>query len=118
MFVTQIEPRKILVPLGELYGDYEKMLLPFDIITWIAICLTISMSVATIIVVKLRPKEIQSHFWLQQLIATDELHLNSFERHSAYFFDLECAQNVFSCFHDVELDFQVISSNYTIEKLI
>jgi hypothetical protein len=25
---------------------------------------------------------------------------------------------VFSCFHDVELDFQVISSNYTIEKLI
>jgi hypothetical protein len=59
MFMIHSESRKILVPPGELYGDYEKMLLPFETITWIAIGLTISISVATIIVLKLRPKEIQ-----------------------------------------------------------
>jgi hypothetical protein len=59
MFVMHIESRKILVPPGELYSDYEKMILPFETITWIAICLTISISVATIFVLKLRPKELQ-----------------------------------------------------------
>jgi hypothetical protein len=59
MFVMQIEMRKILVPPGELYSDYEKMLLPFQTITWIAIFLTIAISITTIIVLKLRSKELQ-----------------------------------------------------------
>jgi hypothetical protein len=30
MFVTEIQPLKIFIPPGEVYGDYEKMFLPFD----------------------------------------------------------------------------------------
>jgi hypothetical protein len=52
MYAIRIEPRKIYIPPGKLYGDYEKMLLPFDTFTWIAVVLTISPSVAFILVVK------------------------------------------------------------------
>jgi hypothetical protein len=51
-YVILIQPLKIFVPQGELYGDYEKMFLPFDDSTWIAIGLTIIVSSLAIQVIK------------------------------------------------------------------
>jgi hypothetical protein len=58
-YVADIQPRKIYIPPGELYGDFEKMLLPFDTPTWIAIVSLILMGIVTILVIKLKPQEIQ-----------------------------------------------------------
>jgi hypothetical protein len=58
-YVTDMYPRKIYIPPGEVYGDYEKMLLPFDTSTWIAIVLTIGMSILTIVAIKMKPVKIQ-----------------------------------------------------------
>jgi hypothetical protein len=59
-YVTEMHPRKIYIPPGEVYGDYEKMLLPFDTSTWIAIVLTTVVSIVTILVIKLKPVIIQN----------------------------------------------------------
>jgi hypothetical protein len=58
-YVIDIEYRKIVIPPGELYGDYEKMFLPFDDSIWIAIALTVTMAILMILVVKLSPLKIQ-----------------------------------------------------------
>jgi hypothetical protein len=58
-YVSDIQPRKIYIPPGELYGDFEKMLLPFDTPTWIAIVLLILMGIVSILIIKLKPPEIQ-----------------------------------------------------------
>jgi hypothetical protein len=58
-YVFHIESRKIVIPPGELYGDYEKMFFPFDNATWVAIGVTIFLAIFTILVVKLRPLKIQ-----------------------------------------------------------
>jgi hypothetical protein len=58
-FFTGFEQRKIYIPPGEVYGDFEKMLLPFDDFTWVAIALLITFTVSMILVVKLKPIEIQ-----------------------------------------------------------
>jgi hypothetical protein len=60
VYVTDIEPRKIFIPPGELYGEYEKMLLPFDNPTWIALAVTILVSILMILAIKLLPLEIQN----------------------------------------------------------
>jgi hypothetical protein len=59
-FIVEMNPRKIYIPPGELYGDYEKMLLPFDRFTWIAIAMTTLVSILTILAIKLKPPEIQN----------------------------------------------------------
>jgi hypothetical protein len=51
-FVFHVEPMRIFIPPGELYGDYEKMFLPFDTPTWIAIAVTIFVSSLAILVIK------------------------------------------------------------------
>jgi hypothetical protein len=51
-FVVVIDTLKIFIPPGELYGEYEKMFLPFDASTWIAIGLIIFVSSLAILVVK------------------------------------------------------------------
>jgi hypothetical protein len=51
-YVFHGEAQKIYIPPGELYGDYEKMFLPFDISTWIAIGLTIFGSSSAILFIK------------------------------------------------------------------
>jgi hypothetical protein len=56
----EIEQRKIFIPPGELYGDYEKMFLPFDTSAWIAIGVTILLSVSTTIVIKWKLPKIQT----------------------------------------------------------
>jgi hypothetical protein len=55
LYTTHIEATRIYIPPGEVYGDYEKMLLPFDTPTWIAIALMIIVSVLTILAIKLKP---------------------------------------------------------------
>jgi hypothetical protein len=40
---------RIFIPLGEIYGSYEKMLLPFDTFTWVCIALTIFVSFCAIV---------------------------------------------------------------------
>jgi hypothetical protein len=52
MKFMHFEQNKIFIPPGELYGDYEKMLLPFDTLTWIGIVLTIFCGVVVIVVIK------------------------------------------------------------------
>jgi hypothetical protein len=47
-YVIDISIRSIYIPPGELYGDYEKMLLPFDVGSWIGISLTVLFVVAAI----------------------------------------------------------------------
>jgi hypothetical protein len=54
-----MEQRTIYIPPGELYGDYEKMLLPFDTASWVAIVLLIVFTISSILAVKLKPVEIQ-----------------------------------------------------------
>jgi hypothetical protein len=54
MTFMHFEQSKIFIPPGELYGDYEKMLLPFDTLTWIGIVLTIVGGVVAILVIKYR----------------------------------------------------------------
>jgi hypothetical protein len=51
-FVVHVEPMRIFIPPGELYGDYEKMFLPFDTPTWIAIAVTIFVSSLAIPIIK------------------------------------------------------------------
>jgi hypothetical protein len=51
-FIMHTIPRKIYIPPGELYGEYEKMVLPFDTFTWIGIILTIFLSVGGILMIK------------------------------------------------------------------
>jgi hypothetical protein len=51
---------KIYIPPVELYSEYEKMLLPFDTPTWIAIALTIVISILAILAIKLMPRLIQN----------------------------------------------------------
>jgi hypothetical protein len=58
-YVLNIESRKILIPPGEVYGDFEKMFLPFDDPTWIAIAVTVTVAILSILVVKLTPLKIQ-----------------------------------------------------------
>jgi hypothetical protein len=52
MTFMHFEQSKIFIPPGELYGDYEKMLLPFDNLTWIGIVLTIFGGVVVIVLIK------------------------------------------------------------------
>jgi hypothetical protein len=59
-YVIDIEPRKIYIPPGELYGDIEKMFLPFDTSTWIAIAVLIATCTLSILIIKLMPQEIQN----------------------------------------------------------
>jgi hypothetical protein len=58
-YVFNIEYQKILIPPGEVYGGYEKMFLPFENATWLAMALTVTTAILTILVVKLRPLKIQ-----------------------------------------------------------
>jgi hypothetical protein len=58
-YVIDIQPRKIYIPPGELYGDFEKMLLPFDTPTWIGIVLLILVTIVAILVIKMKQPEIQ-----------------------------------------------------------
>jgi hypothetical protein len=58
-YMIEIESRKILIPPGELYSDYEKLFLPFDNGTWIVIAVTVIVAILFIIVVKLKPLKIQ-----------------------------------------------------------
>jgi hypothetical protein len=58
-YVTDIEMRKIYIPPGEIYGDYEKMLLPFDTCTWIAIAVTINVGFVGILIIKCLSARIQ-----------------------------------------------------------
>jgi hypothetical protein len=51
-YVIHVDTQKIFIPPGELYGDYEKMFLPFDLSTWIAVGLTIFGSSLAIFVIK------------------------------------------------------------------
>jgi hypothetical protein len=51
-YVVHIESGKIYIPPGELYGDYEKMFLPFDLSNWIAIGVIIFVSSSAIVVIK------------------------------------------------------------------
>jgi hypothetical protein len=62
-FVTAFESRKIYIPPGEIYGDYEKMLLPFDKSTWIAIAVTIIMGILGILIIKRLTARIQERFF-------------------------------------------------------
>jgi hypothetical protein len=59
-YTTDIEFKKIYIPPGEIYGDFEKMLLPFDRSTWIAMGVMIAAGVLTIIAIMLRPRAIQN----------------------------------------------------------
>jgi hypothetical protein len=59
-YTTDIEFKKIYIPPGEIYGDFEKMLLPFDRSTWIAMGVMIAAGVLTIIAIMLRPRAIQT----------------------------------------------------------
>jgi hypothetical protein len=55
--------QKIFIPPGELYGDYEKMILPFDPLTWIAIGLLIFVSFFAILAIKwLSPNHQEIYF--------------------------------------------------------
>jgi hypothetical protein len=58
-YMVEIEQRKIYIPPGELYGDYEKMFLPFDTSAWVAIVLLILFTVFAIVAIKLKPPAIQ-----------------------------------------------------------
>jgi hypothetical protein len=58
-YAIDIQSRKIFIPPGELYGDFEKMLLPFDTPTWIAIVSLILVTIVAILIFKLMPPEIQ-----------------------------------------------------------
>jgi hypothetical protein len=51
-YVVMFDSQKIYIPPGEVHGDYEKMFLPFDAFTWIAIGMTIFMPVSAILVIK------------------------------------------------------------------
>jgi hypothetical protein len=63
MKFMHFEQSKIFIPPGELYGDYEKMLLPFDNLTWIGIVLTIFGGVVVIVVIKwLSPSNQELYF--------------------------------------------------------
>jgi hypothetical protein len=61
--ILDIEPRKIFIPPGEVYGEYEKMVLPFDTPTWIGIGLTIAVSCLTIVFIKKFNKSNQEIFF-------------------------------------------------------
>jgi hypothetical protein len=61
-FLVSIIPNKIYIPPGKLYGEYEKMFLPFDRLTWIAIAVTVLVSILTIFVIKFKP------IWIQNAI--------------------------------------------------
>jgi hypothetical protein len=52
-YVTIIEPLRIYIPPGELYGDYEKMILPFNTSAWIGITVMILLTASAIVAVKL-----------------------------------------------------------------
>jgi hypothetical protein len=60
LYVMQTIPKKILLPPGEVYSDFEKMFLPFDSSTWIAILLTIILGLFSIVVIKLMPRSFQN----------------------------------------------------------
>jgi hypothetical protein len=62
-YVTNINSLHIYTPPGEVYGDYEKMFLPFDTSTWIAIGITIVVAIAAILIIKIKPPEIQKIFF-------------------------------------------------------
>jgi hypothetical protein len=63
MTFMHFEQSKIFIPPGELYGDYEKMLLPFDTLTWIGIVLTIVSGVLVIVLIKwLSPSNQELYF--------------------------------------------------------
>jgi hypothetical protein len=51
--ILDIEPRKIFIPPGEVYGDYEKMMLPFDTATWIGIVLAVLVCSSVIFLIKM-----------------------------------------------------------------
>jgi hypothetical protein len=62
-YVDNIQASKIFIPPGELYGDYEKIFLPFDSGAWIAIALTILMVVSAITAFKvLSPNNMEIYF--------------------------------------------------------
>jgi hypothetical protein len=60
VFITDIEIKKMYIPPGELFGVYEKMVLPFDTGAWIAIFLTLLLVFSGIFIIKRFPKEIQA----------------------------------------------------------
>jgi hypothetical protein len=61
--VTHIETRKIFIPPGEVYGEYEKMLLPFDTPTWIGIGVTVSLSFLGILFLKMLSRKCRELFF-------------------------------------------------------
>jgi hypothetical protein len=58
--ILSYEANNILIPPGELYSSYEKMLLPFDDGAWIAIAVTIFGSLGFILALKLTPANVQT----------------------------------------------------------
>jgi hypothetical protein len=51
-YIIHVEPQKIYIPPGELYGDYEKMILPFNTTAWIGIIVTIVVTICGIVAIK------------------------------------------------------------------
>jgi hypothetical protein len=58
--IVHIEQRKLFIPPGELYGDYEKMFLPFDSLTWTAIGVLVLFVTSAILAMKLMPLSFQN----------------------------------------------------------
>jgi hypothetical protein len=61
--ILDIEPRKIFIPPGEVYGEYEKMQLPFDAATWIGIVITLFVSSLAIFLIKMFCRSNQEIFF-------------------------------------------------------
>jgi hypothetical protein len=62
-FVVNIETKMVYIPPGELYGNYEKMFLPFDAGAWIAIGVTILTVFLGILVIKMFSKRVQDRIF-------------------------------------------------------
>jgi hypothetical protein len=62
-YVSSIDLLNICSPPGEVYGDYEKMFLPFDSLTWIAVAVTVIVGTTGILVIKMTAPEIQRVFF-------------------------------------------------------
>jgi hypothetical protein len=58
-FVFNIEPRTLIIPPGEVYGDYEKFLLPFDYESWVGIGVVFAATTVLILIIGRLPLKVQ-----------------------------------------------------------
>lgn len=61
--VIHVEERQFFIPPGELYTSLEKMMLPFDLTTWILIGVTFLNATVIILVLQLCPLRVQRVFF-------------------------------------------------------